>query len=91
MRIEGPAGRFSQTLGWIPIGRDVSLEQQILADIQARLQTCAPTGDTPFAIDEAGEALPAQTAPPGPEPPPPALPRLGPPPEFLLPRWALRR
>lgn len=83
VRIEGPAGRFSQTLGWIPIGRDVSLEQQILADIQARLQSCVPTGDTPFAIDEAGEALPAQTAPPewrGPEPLPPALPRLGPPP-----------
>jgi hypothetical protein len=33
----GPA-----TLGWIPQGRDVSLEQTILADLQARLQAVNP-------------------------------------------------
>ena len=37
VRQEGAAGRYSVTLGWIPIGRDLTLEQQILADLQARL------------------------------------------------------
>ena len=26
-----------QTLGWIPLGRDISLEQQVLEELQARL------------------------------------------------------
>ena len=38
VRQEGPPGRFSVTLGWIPIGRDISLEQRILADVSARLE-----------------------------------------------------
>jgi hypothetical protein len=37
VRQEGASGRFSHTLGWIPLGRDVSLEQQILADLTMRL------------------------------------------------------
>ena len=32
--------------GWIPLGRDVLLEQQILRNIQTRLQKCA-NGETP--------------------------------------------
>ena len=48
VRNEGPPGRFSVTLGWIPIGRDCSLEQKILRDIQCRLNVpgtgAAPTG-----------------------------------------------
>jgi len=37
VRQEGPPGRMSVTLGWIPIGRDVTLEQRIIADVAARL------------------------------------------------------
>lgn len=37
VRREGAPGRYSVTLGWIPIGRDCSLEQKILADIRRRL------------------------------------------------------
>jgi hypothetical protein len=37
VRQEGAAGRYSATLGWIPLGRDVTLEQRILADLSARL------------------------------------------------------
>lgn len=33
-------------LGWIPLGRDILLEQQILGNIQARLQKCA-NGEKP--------------------------------------------
>lgn len=37
VRQQGAPERPSVTLGWIPIGRDVTLEQRILADISARL------------------------------------------------------
>jgi hypothetical protein len=37
VRQEGAAGRYSVTLGWIPLGRDATLEQRILADLRARL------------------------------------------------------
>lgn len=37
VRQEGAAGRYSVTLGWIPLGRDMTLEQRILADLRARL------------------------------------------------------
>jgi hypothetical protein len=37
VRQEGASGRYSATLGWIPLGRDVTLEQRILADLRARL------------------------------------------------------
>ena len=33
----GPSGRYSVSLGWIPLGRDLTLEQRILADIHGRL------------------------------------------------------
>ena len=32
------------TLGWIPLGRDIALEQRILSDIQARLRISAAAG-----------------------------------------------
>jgi hypothetical protein len=37
VRPEGASGRYSTTLGWIPLGRDMTLEQRILADLRARL------------------------------------------------------
>ena len=37
VRQEGESGRYSATLGWIPLGRDMTLEQRILADLRARL------------------------------------------------------
>ena len=37
VRPTGMQGRYSVTLGWIPIGRDCSLEQRILANLQTRL------------------------------------------------------
>src|SRR6185503_5502594 len=37
VRQQGAPGRFSVTLGWIPIGRDVSLEQRILTAVSMRL------------------------------------------------------
>ena len=36
VRVETGPESLPITLGWIPLGRDVSLEQQILAEIQAR-------------------------------------------------------
>jgi hypothetical protein len=41
VRQEGSSGRFSTTLGWIPLGRDLTLEQRILADLRARLDVGA--------------------------------------------------
>ena len=38
VRQEGAGGRYSVTLGWIPLGRDITLEQRILADLRARLE-----------------------------------------------------
>jgi hypothetical protein len=38
VRQEGASGRYSVTLGWIPIGRDMRLEQRILADVSGRLE-----------------------------------------------------
>ncbi|MBB75575.1 MAG: hypothetical protein CMJ75_13795 [Planctomycetaceae bacterium] len=34
---QDPTANGSTTLGWIPLGRDIALEQRILADIQSRL------------------------------------------------------
>ena len=39
-RVISPVGGQQPTLGWIPQGRDVALEQLILAQIQARLAAC---------------------------------------------------
>jgi len=73
VRNEGPPGRFSVTLGWIPIGRDASLEQKILRDIQCRLDvpiTGPTTGGAPFddggssgEVIDPGEAVPRQVNP----------------------------
>ncbi len=52
VRQEGPPGRFSVTLGWIPIGRDVALEQRILADISARLNAHGHGPALPAVIEE---------------------------------------
>lgn len=84
VRQEGPPGRYSVTLGWIPIGRDHSLEQRILADLVARLDLA---GHVPLpAHDAAGEppapqvdspqrpAWPFEGAPPEPLPAPPPRP-----------------
>jgi hypothetical protein len=40
VREEVPPGTFSITPGWIPLGRDVSLEQRMLANLRSRL--CNP-------------------------------------------------
>jgi hypothetical protein len=52
VRQEGPPGRYSVTLGWIPIGRDVTLEQRILADLSARLELHGQTGHLPELVEE---------------------------------------
>jgi hypothetical protein len=52
VRQEGPPGRFSVTLGWIPIGRDLTLEQRILADISARIDVQNHGGHLPAVIEE---------------------------------------
>jgi hypothetical protein len=44
VRQEGAPGRYSITLGWIPIGRDLTLEQRILADVSARLDLASSGG-----------------------------------------------
>lgn len=41
-RVANPIGGQQPTIGWIPKGRDVVLEQEILAQIQARLAGIAP-------------------------------------------------
>ncbi len=58
VRREAMPGRFSVTLGWIPIGRDCSLEQKILKDISARLDV--PVMSSGFAgppIPETGSPV----------------------------------
>lgn len=82
VRREASAGRYAISLGWIPIGRDCSLEQKLLADIRARLNVPA-ISHSPAYTDEATE--PGMVMPEGSPPienlPPgnirPALPSLG--------------
>lgn len=57
VRQEGAAGRYSVTLGWIPLGRDMTLEQQILADLQARLNVAGELTPLP-ATDSVEEVKP---------------------------------
>jgi hypothetical protein len=52
VRQEGAPGRYSVTLGWIPIGRDVALEQRILADIAARLDLQGSGSHLPPVMEE---------------------------------------
>ncbi len=37
MRVKNVEDTTDRTLGWIPIGRDISLEQEILRELTARL------------------------------------------------------
>ena len=57
VRQEGPSGRYSVSLGWTPIGRDLTLEQQILADLQARLNVTGEVASLP-ATDVLEEVKP---------------------------------
>ncbi|WP_254512225.1 hypothetical protein [Anatilimnocola floriformis] len=71
VRNEGPPGRFSVTLGWIPIGRDCSLEQKILRDIQCRLNVpgtgASPTSVPPEQMESSAETIaPGEMRPGGP-------------------------
>lgn len=57
VRQEGAAGRYSVSLGWTPIGRDLTLEQNILADLQARLNVVGHVAPLP-ATDVLEEVKP---------------------------------
>jgi hypothetical protein len=47
-RFTEPVGGQAPTYGWIPRGRDIALEQEIIAELQARLgEACAPRGMLP--------------------------------------------
>jgi hypothetical protein len=74
VRQEGPPGRYSVTLGWIPIGRDITLEQRILADVSGRLDVRGHAGSAPVLMEE---VLSPPGEPVGPElrpaAPPPSL------------------
>ena len=64
VRLQGPAGRYSVSLGWIPLGRDVTLEQRILADLCARLDVVGtvhlpPIDETAVEAVAPEEILPA--------------------------------
>jgi hypothetical protein len=85
VRQEGAPGRYSITLGWIPIGRDVSLEQQILADVAARLDVhpSGPAHHAPVVVEDVlmppGAAVGPELRPPqGPQPGLEMLPPIGP-------------
>lgn len=47
VRIEGEGGRLALPLGWIPLGRDITLEQKMLAEIKGRLCTVTPVEHLP--------------------------------------------
>lgn len=60
VRQEGAASRYSVTLGWIPLGRDPTLEQRLLADIAARLSVPAEIQSLPpMGVELPIEELPA--------------------------------
>ena len=76
VRNEGMPGRFSVTLGWIPIGRDCSLEQKLLYDIQCRLNVPV-TAPALNGSDIPAEELTGESIAPG-NPVPSWQPRTGP-------------
>lgn len=47
VRNETDAPQGSATLGWITLGRDIALEQQMLAELRARLQNVTPPKHSP--------------------------------------------
>lgn len=86
VRQQGPPGRYSITLGWIPIGRDITLEQKILADVAARLHVPSQGGHStpllenifppqgePLIGPELKPALPGPSPTPNFEPLPPPI------------------
>jgi hypothetical protein len=97
VRQEGPPGRYSVTLGWIPIGRDHSLEQRILADLVARLDLAGHVS-VPLPPEAASDSPPGAAGPewrpampheleplPAPRPSPTPYPSAPPPPLKRLP------
>lgn len=64
VRLQGPAGRYSVVLGWIPLGRDASLEQRILADLCARLDVASTQHLPPVEMIEEGALAPEEILPP---------------------------
>lgn len=51
-RPSGPKPGSSKSLGWIPVGRDVSLEQKILTEIYTRFYKFAPPPPVEIVNDE---------------------------------------
>src|SRR4029079_9597093 len=66
VRQEGPPGRLSVTLGWIPIGRDVTLEQRILADVSGRLELGGSSSQQPNVFEQFFAPLPDSNTPASP-------------------------
>ena len=90
VRQEGASGRYSHTLGWIPLGRDASLEQKILVDLAARLNLTGgwsmPAESMVESLDPPAGSLEEFTRPPaGTEelPPPRSQQEIPPPAEGL--------
>ncbi|MDX1946675.1 MAG: hypothetical protein SFU86_14840 [Pirellulaceae bacterium] len=77
VRQDGAPGRHSINLGWIPLGRDIRLEQRLLADLQGRLDCSGQSSPLPPVVEEVLsptlELLPPANAPES-LPPPAALP-----------------
>jgi hypothetical protein len=57
VRQQNAPGRYSATLGWIPIGRDCSLEQRILADLSGRLELGGHVGHLPPPVMDESEIV----------------------------------
>ncbi len=77
VRQEAAPGRYSITLGWIPIGRDIALEQRILSDVSGRLELGGSTGQqlnffeqlfTPYPTDSNSSTGPELINPAAPGP-----------------------
>jgi hypothetical protein len=68
VRQEAAPGRYSVTLGWIPIGRDVTLEQRILADVSGRLELGGSSAQQSNFFEQLFTPFPAESnSPSGPE------------------------
>lgn len=75
IRDPDPRRGSATTLGWIPLGRDLSLEQRILAELRGRLFDPAPGGATavvqPVSPNLPGPVGPGAAVPTSPFAPPP--------------------
>lgn len=71
IRIDEPVGSQPISTGWLPLGRDVAMEQRMLQQISMRLGSVAvPTaghGAMPSMVPVPSGALPAGQLPPGAE------------------------